>query len=134
MINIVAQDNQLAFAKVDTINWFVSFCTNYLSAEKICKIYLLGSRASGHSSKGGGVRENSDHDFYVVLIDDCSEELHTGGSEWSTFYSKMNAERLAKNIGAIDAFVIRATAFQQSAQDPNSAAAKALNGVLIASD
>lgn len=132
MINITVQENQLEFAKIDTINWFVSFCENYFSAENICRIYLLGSRASGHSSKGGGVRENSDHDFYVVLTDDCSEELHTGGSAWGTFYSKMNAERLSNNIGAIDAFVIRKTAFQHSAQDPDSAAAKALNCILIA--
>ena len=35
---------------------------------------------------------------------------------------------------SFDAFVIRETDFWQSAQDPDSAAAKALNGILIAEE
>lgn len=129
--NFYVYDNrdELEFASRKIVEEFVDFCVSSLESHGYLQIYLLGSRATGVSSKGGMVRDNSDHDFMVVIDDSASSDLCTGGNAWSKWYGTV-VKRFGFNV---DCFIMRNSEFQKYRIDPTTPAGKAARGIIISS-
>lgn len=109
--------------------WFTNFCIKYFADNfdvPVVKIYLIGSRVTGVSSKGGLIRPNSDYDFYVVVSDVASKEAATGSALWQTFLDAVRNARTQVNIQrTIEVLISRECNFKQSSSDAISHAAMA---------
>lgn len=97
-----------------TLDFAVDFCKREFSVYGILAIYLVGSRAYGSP------RENSDHDVLVVLSDKAPADLSMGGALHMKVFAKLERERKALGLGAIDLITLRESRFEASKDDPTS--------------
>lgn len=115
-----------------TVDFVLAFCDTILGDFGVVAVYLFGSRATGISRSGAAVRENSDHDFLVVLSDSAPPELITGQKLHSDVDALLQVKRREAGLGKIDFLIQRQAHHTQSATEEGSFAYNAVNGHRLA--
>lgn len=121
-------DNPTAHVDPRAIRWFCNYCIQHFPDDKVKKIILFGSRATGYRSRGGAVDEKlSDYDFYIVFDDSIPDGFQTTGVEAMNFFN--GALSIFKKDFGRDLHILsaRSTDFDISAHDLGSYAYQALN-------
>lgn len=127
-----ADEANAPHANPKTLAFLINYCAESFQEWELESIYLMGSRASGIRSNGDPVSERSDHDFLVVIGDNATDDMQTGGQAWTRFYNAFNTARTQIGLGGVDLFVKKKSSFEEEKDTRGTVGFKAMNGIIVA--